>query len=254
VVRVHLPLQERTSMKRSLVALALFVLFILSAPAASTAKPTPKEALQSFHDLIGSWRGTGTPSGGTREQRDKGFWQETIAWQWQFKGSDVWLRADLDKGKWYSRLELRYLPKKELYQLKAWTAGKDELTFEGKLDKKRLTVTRDDARGKQTQQLIFSLLHANRYLYRLETKPADATSFTPVFQVGATKQGVAFAVEEEGPECIVSGGRGTMAVSYKGQTYYDCCSGCRDAIKEEPEKYIKEYEESKKKKKEKKSE
>jgi YHS domain-containing protein len=234
-------------MKRSLAALALFVLLVLSAPAAPSAKPTPKEALQSFHELIGSWRGTGTPSGGTREQRDKGFWQETIAWQWQFKGSDVHLRADLDKGKWYSRLELRYLPKKELYQLKAFTPDKEELTFEGKLEKKRLTVSRRDAKTGQTQQLVFSLLHSNRHLYRYETRAAEATSFTAVFQVGATKLGEAFAVEEEGPECIVSGGRGKIEVTYKGKTYYVCCSGCRDAFKEEPEKYIKEYEESKKK-------
>jgi YHS domain-containing protein len=245
---VPIPLQERTSMKRSLVALALFLLFILTAPASSPAKPTPKEALQSFHDLIGSWRGTGTPSAGTREQRDRGFWQETIAWQWQFKGADVWLRADLDKGKWYSRLELRYLPRKELYQVKAFTPDKQEITFEGKLDKKRLIVRRDDAKSKQTQQLVFSLLHANRYLYRYETKPSDGTSFTAVFQVGATKLGESFAVEEEGPECIVSGGRGKIPVMYKGTTYYVCCSGCRDAFKDEPEKYIKEYEENKKKK------
>jgi YHS domain-containing protein len=40
-----------------------------------------------------------------------------------------------------------------------------------------------------------------------------------------------------------------MPVTYKGKTYYVCCTGCRDAFKENPEKYIKEFEESKKKKK-----
>ena len=39
-----------------------------------------------------------------------------------------------------------------------------------------------------------------------------------------------------------------MAVSYKGQTYYVCCSGCRDAFHEDPERYIKEYNARKKKK------
>jgi YHS domain-containing protein len=31
-------------------------------------------------------------------------------------------------------------------------------------------------------------------------------------------------------------------VSYNGKDYYVCCSGCRDAFKENPEKYIKEAE------------
>jgi YHS domain-containing protein len=33
----------------------------------------------------------------------------------------------------------------------------------------------------------------------------------------------------------------------QGVTYYVCCSGCRDAFNEDPEKYIKEYEAKKKK-------
>jgi hypothetical protein len=217
-----------------------------SAAPAAPEKRTAKEALQAFQDLIGSWRGTGQP-GGTREERQKGFWQETIAWQWRFKGAEVWLRADLEKGKWYSRMELRYVPAKDVYQLKAWTAGKKEQTFEGKLQKRRLTLSREEA--MRTQQLVFSLLHSNRYLYRLEEKPADVASLRRVFEVGATKNGVAFASEDDKPECVVSGGLGTMPVSYKGKTYYVCCSGCRDAFKEEPEKYVKEFEARKKAKK-----
>ena len=46
-----------------------------------------------------------------------------------------------------------------------------------------------------------------------------------------------------------SGGRGTIPVTYKGQTYYVCCTGCRDAFKEDPEKYLKEYAERKAKEK-----
>ena len=202
-----------------------------------------------MQDLIGSWRGTGSPFG-TREQRDKGFWQETIGWQWQFKGTDVWLRADVDKGKWYTRLELRYVPAKDDYQLTAWTVGKEEQVFTGKLEKRRLTLSRVDAKSKQTQQLVFTLLHTNRHLYRYEVKPADSMVFAQVYQVGATKQGVAFASEAEKPECVVSGGLGTTAVIHNGKTYYVCCSGCRDAFKEEPEKYIKEFEVRKKAKKE----
>jgi hypothetical protein len=89
----------------------------------------------------------------------------------------------------------------------------------------------------------YSLLHHNRHLYRFETRPAGTTvAFTKKYQVGATKEGVAFADVPKGPECIVSGGLGTMKVLYKGKEYYVCCSGCRDEFRENPEKYIKEAE------------
>ena len=41
-----------------------------------------------------------------------------------------------------------------------------------------------------------------------------------------------------------------MTTSYKGKTYYFCCTGCRDAFKDNPEKYIKEFEARKAKEKE----
>jgi hypothetical protein len=232
--------------------LALFLVslaIVLPAGGADTpAKPTAREALQAFNDLIGSWRGAGEPNG-TREEKQKGFWQETIAWEWHFKGDDAWLAATIDKGKHYTGAELRYLPDKQVYQLTLTTPAKDALTFTGPLKDKRLTLERTDAAKKETQRLVLSLLHANRYLYRLEVQPEGHKVFTPVFQVGATKEGVPFAAEGTQPECVVSGGLGKIAVSYKGKTYYVCCSGCRDAFQEEPEKYIKEYEEKKAKKK-----
>jgi hypothetical protein len=209
-------------------------------------KTTPKQALQAFNDLIGSWRGTGEPNG-SREEKQRNFWQEKIAWEWQFKGKDVYLRAAFEKGKYLHDAELRYLPDKGCYQLTAVTADKEKLVFEGKMEKKRLTLERTDDKRKETQRLVLTLLHANRYVYRYEVKAADRTSFKEIYHVGATKEGVAFAGGDDKPECVVSGGLGTIPVMYKGKTYYVCCSGCRDAFKDEPEKYIKEFEERKKK-------
>jgi len=216
--------------------------------AADKAKPTAKEALGAFHGLIGAWDGTGLPDG-TREQRDKGFWQESIAWQWQFKDKDVWLRGDLDKGKHYTRFEIRYLPDREGYELKATTTGKETHTFKGKFADNRLTVERTDEKAKLTQRLTYSLLHPNQHLYRSEVRRDGHSTFARQYQVTVRRQGVSIASVDRGIECIVSGGKGTMPVSYKGKTYYVCCTGCRDAFNEEPEKYIKEYEEAKKKEK-----
>jgi hypothetical protein len=210
-------------------------------PSAPTPKRSAKEALQTFQSLIGSWRGTGEPYG-SREEKLKGFWQEKIGWQWQFKGADTFLLADFAKGKHFTKAELRYRPDRDVYELKAVTAAKETWTFEGKYAKPRLTLERTDPKTKRVHRLVFSFLHSNRYLYRYEARPADHTVFTQVYQVGATKEGVAFASEDGGPECVVSGGLGTMPVMHGSKTYYVCCTGCRDAFKEQPDKYVKEFE------------
>ena len=216
----------------------------------------PKEALQPFNVLVGSWRGSGAPDG-TRDERLAGAWDETIAWEWKFKDKDAWLEATFTKGKHFTKGELRYTPedkdaKAPRFTLTLTGTDKSTSTYVGGLSDrdKVLTLTRTDGPASEEQRLVFSLLHHNRHLYRFETRPANTTvAFTRKYQVGATKEGVAFADVPKGPECIVSGGLGTMKVSHKGKDYYVCCSGCRDEFRADPEKYIKEAEAKAKEKK-----
>jgi hypothetical protein len=227
--------------------LSVVVLLALWPAYASDTPPRrPKDALQVFNDLIGTWRGTGQPEG-TKAEKQRGFWTETLTWEWQFKGDDAWLTVAFDKGKYFTQGELHYLPAKGQYELKVQTPAKETLTFAGPFGDGRLTLDRTDEKG-ETQRLVVTLLHHNRFLYRYEVKPPERPQFVKVYQVGATKEGVPFADGEAGPECIVSGGLGTIKVTYKGETYYVCCSGCRRAFQDEPEKYIKEYQEKKAKK------
>jgi YHS domain-containing protein len=231
-------------MKR--VALLVLLVSVSAAPTADAPKKSPKEALRAFDSLIGSWRGTGQPHSKADKQK---FWQETIAWEWQFKKDDVSLKCAFEKGKYFTEGQLRYLPDKDIYQLALTTTDKETLRFEGKLKDHVLTLERTDEQKKETQRLVINLLHDNRYLYHYEFKPQDKGVFTRVYQVGCTKEGVPFASSGQPErECIVSGGAGTMAVMYKGKTYYVCCSGCRSEFNANPEKYIKEYEEAKAKK------
>jgi YHS domain len=214
-----------------------------------SAKPpslpsSAKEALQPFNLLVGSWKGTGTPEG-TKEERAAGTWTETISWSWQFKDKDAWLTATFEKGKYFTKGELRYTPEKDQprFTFTLTAADKSTSTYAGTFKEKVLTLERTDGPAGESQRLVISLLHFNRYLYRLETRPAGTTvAFTKLYQVGATKEGVPFAEVAKGPECIVSGGLGTIKVSYKGKDYWVCCTGCRDAFKDDPEKFIKEAE------------
>lgn len=207
----------------------------------------PRAALQPLGSLIGTWKGTGIPSG-TRREQQAGFWTEKTTWEWQFKGRDAWLTVAFTDGKHFKSGELRWLPASGKYRLELRTADKKTLAFLGTLSGKVLALDRIDA-GAPKQRLVFSLLHDNRHLYRLEEQPQGRNLFVRKYQVGCTKEGVPFAAGDGFPECIVSGGQGTMAVSYMGKTYYVCCGGCRTEFLAEPEKYIREFEAARKKKK-----
>src|SRR5438552_6293252 len=148
-----------------------------SARTADPPKQTARQALQAFNDLVGSWRATGTREG-TREEKQRGFWTESMDWQWQFKSDDAWLKITFDKGKYFTKGELRYLPDKEQFQLKLTTTAKEELVFIGQRKERVLTLDRADDKKKETQQLVLTLLHSNRFVYRYEVKPQDRQLFT----------------------------------------------------------------------------
>jgi YHS domain len=227
-------------------------------PAADPAPTTAREALKPFNLFVGKWKGTGVPDG-PGGAKAKEFWTETVEWTWQFKGDDAWLVATFEKSPNFQSGELRYHRDSKRFTFEIATADKKKLVYRGELTpgkgkEQLLTLERTDDDTKAAERLVFTLLHHNRYLYRLDGKPAGAASYSRQYQVGVTKEGESFADVPKGPECIVSGGTGSSRVVHNGKTYYVCCSGCRDAFKDDPEKYIKEHEEKLKKEAEKKKE
>lgn len=200
-------------------------------------KISTKQALQKFNALIGKWKVTAQPP-----DKPKEFWTEAINWEWQFKGEDVFLRTPIERGKFHKAAELRWLADKNCYQLKLTTLTDEIETYEGAFDDKKLAFIRVDGETKDKQRYVYNLLHDARYLVYFEVQPEGKTNFLRRLQYAYTKEGE-FAVKGTGkPECIVSGGLGTIAVMHNGKTYYVCCSGCAAAFKDDPETYIKEYE------------
>jgi hypothetical protein len=220
--------------------------------AAEPAPPTAKEALKPFNLLVGTWKGTGYPDG-PKADRTKDFWSERVTWEWKFKGDDCWLAAAFAGGRHFASAELRYLPADNQFRLTTFAQDKKSFSFTGvlaagKTKEQILTLERTDPESKRVERLVFTFLHSNRHLYRFESKPAGGGAFARQYQVGLTKEGEPFANVPAGPECVVSGGRGTIPVTHAGKTYYVCCSGCKEAFKDEPEKFIKEYEAKQKQK------
>jgi hypothetical protein len=229
-----------------LVAAAVALVLSLGPVTAADEPPSLKAALQELNEFIGDWKGLGAPEKPRPDQRE--VWQETVSWSWRFQGEDAWLVMAVKNGKHFQGALLRYLPDKQRYQLTATDAGGNRLVYEGEYAKGYLTLERTDPATKDVQRLrMNSAADGVRFVYRVEHKPAGRTLFVKDYQVACTKEGESLARQARKTECVVSGGLGTMPVSYMGKTYYVCCSGCRDAFQENPEKYIKEYEAKKNK-------
>jgi hypothetical protein len=204
---------------------------------------TAKEALQEVQSFVGAWKGNGTL------ERDKNaIWKENAVCSWKFKDKDSWLIVDFKDSKFFKSGELRYLTDKKLYQLTLTDKKDQALVFQGELKKSTLILERLDPATKETQQLkLNSADDGDRLVLAYWVKAENRTAFNQEWRIGMTREGVKVAGGKKGPECVVTGGLGTIAVKFKDATYYVCCSGCRDAFYENPAKVIAEYEANKKK-------
>jgi hypothetical protein len=96
------------------------------------------------------------------------------------------------------------------------------------------------AEGDQFQ-VDLALQENNRYHLAIAKRPQKGMQFVQLDVVGTQRKNTNFAVADSdnpGPKCIVSGGLGTIQVSYMGKSYYVCCSGCAAAFQEDPERWI----------------
>jgi hypothetical protein len=209
-------------------------------------QPNAKTALEALNEFVGEWNGSGAPDKPRADPKDA--WRETGQWSWRFKGDQPALVLTIEGGKLMKGGELRYDPGAKRYQFTKIDADGAKRIYEGELKNGYLTLDHVDKKAGETKRLTMnSAADGLRFIYKLAHKPDGRTLFVRDSQVAFTKKGETFAAGEKKPECVVTGGLGTSTVAYKGVTYYLCCSGCRDAFNENPEKFIKEFEARKKK-------
>lgn len=229
-------------MKRLLALAVMLGLFSLGVSAADRGdSDDPREALKALHEFIGEWNGIGGPDKPRPDPRDK-TWKEKINWGWRFKGDKAWLTFEVKDGKHLKGGEVRFLPDKKKYQLTTIDLAGKKAEFEGDFKNDTLTVERTDPETKEKHRII--LLTNNegaRLIMRVGRMRPGSTLLIKDYMVAATKEGESLAAKEKKTICVVSGGLGTTPVSFKGETFYVCCSGCADAFRENPEKYVNEF-------------
>jgi YHS domain-containing protein len=222
---------------RFLLPLATALLLPLAADGPQPGRRADQEALKPFAGLVGEWRGTGQPQRGSA----KGAWTETATWAWKLTPDSAALELTVAKGKFLHSATLRPGKGKNAFILEAVLADGSKRTFAGTLaEKKPLALAAEPPDGDGPRRVVLTPLHDTRFLLLFEGRGDEGAGARRLAEVGYTRQGVAFAAGESYPTCIVTEGRGTTQVSYKGKTYWVCCSGCKDLFQEDPEAVLAE--------------
>ncbi len=238
------------SLRAGVVAVATLLLagqWILSAPpepnseeAAKTSGPADaQEALERFNGLIGEWRGVGMPRRGSRA----GAWFENAEWVWDFEKKTPSLRYEVKQGKLLDKARLTWNADDKQFHVKATLPDETTRDYAGTMNEagKLVLESAADAAG-DSYRITVTPLNEKRTLV-LHEKRTGQGLFRRVAEVGYTRAGTSLAVEGAGEiECIVTGGKGTIPVTYQGKTYYVCCSGCKQAFDDDPAGIIAAYE------------
>ena len=233
----------KTTLLFTVIAIAILCTKIGTATEKTTttqSKAVPEKVrtqLTKLSLLMGEWRGVGQVKRGSR----KGMWSQKAAWAWEF-GDNPGLRHSVKKGKFFETALLTYDIPKKAYRLDEKIDEKNTRTYYGQLKDKKLQLTsKPDAQGI-ARQVTITLLNQKRVLILHEKKLADRNRFDRLAEIGYTRAGTRLATPGANTvQCIVTGGAATIPVKYKGKTYYVCCSGCKQAFEEEPEKILAEY-------------
>lgn len=197
-----------------------------------------KKALSEFNALIGGWRGVGM----TRPNSRKGAWLEKAEWIWDFNRGAVAIRYNVAGGKLLTSAVLTYDPSHKQYKAHVTFRDKSQRDYTGTLKETDLVLDSKPDKNGYVHRITVTRLNQKRTIVRYQKRRATQSFFTRVAEVGYTRKGTRLAVAgSSGPECVVTGGQGKIRVTYKGKTYYVCCSGCKQAFDDDPQGVIAEY-------------
>lgn len=227
---------------------------------AATAAETSEaivEALKPLQILLGKWKGLSR-----KAVSDEPQW----VWDFQTDPKRPALTYASENGEYVRSARLTYLPKSDEYELTATDAEDQKRTYRGSFTEPVQDVPGDDnklqrkyrlelieaepVKPGEVWQLAFAQQENDRYLMEVSRKRGSGP-FSRIDTVHTQREGTSFANNSASygdKTCVISQGLGTIAVSYQGKSYWVCCTGCKAAFEEDPEKWIARYETQKMKK------
>jgi hypothetical protein len=217
-------------------------------------------AMMPVQIMLGAWRGI------TQNQIGdfKGIDQPEWVWDFQTDRDRPAMVMQSADGAYFREARLTYAPADGQFRMTTTDPEGRQRTFEGEFteepqdvqgdDKKlhrtyKLTLTEvDPLDAKDQWQVVFNQQENNRYLMELYKKRGG--TFARFETVATQREGTSFALNDSDygeRTCIISGGLGTIQVSYQGKSYWVCCTGCQAAFEDDPATWIAEYEAKQKK-------
>ena len=225
----------RLHMTKTVLCLPLLMIATLCAEDLTQAEKIALSPMQAF---IGAWKG-----GGTVKDTPKEAWLEEADWSWEFKNGHAALVFTSPSGRYYSAGRLEPAAKNGAYRfIGVLPDGKTNEDFNGEQNKDGdlILTTATPAEGRPARITINTVARGKR-LIMLYQRKRSGDIYSPIAELGLTRKGSDFGKDAMGPECIITGGVGTIAVQYKGVTYHVCCGGCKTTFLEDPEKELAAY-------------
>jgi hypothetical protein len=211
-----------------------------------------KKALKPIQVVLGPWHAI----------IDKSKTYEDLQWVWDWKtdrAQPALAMTTKEDGEYFKSARLTYLVEDEKFQMTLTDKegkqrvlqgvfteeptdkpGEDKKQTPQRTYKLQLTETGD---AKDRWQIVMNQQDNNRYL--LELSRLRGSRFVRFDTAASQREGTSFALDDSDYKdrtCVISQGLGTTQVSYKGKSYWVCCSGCKAAFEEDPEKWIAKFE------------
>jgi hypothetical protein len=205
--------------------------------------------------MLGTWRGI------THSKKDNFNQIDAPSWVWDFQSDRehpalVMTSAD---SPYFRDARLTYSTESRKFLLTTRDPDGAERRFEGTFTQTPEQVQGDDKTLQQTYTLeltevdpaaardqwriVFNQQENNRYLMELYRQ--RGASFARFDTVATQREGTSFALSDSDygeRKCVISGGLGTIQVSWQGKSYWVCCTGCQAAFNEDPSTWIAEFE------------
>lgn len=203
--------------------------------------------------LIGGWNGIAKNVAAT----------EVHKWIWDYKTDKVFpaLVVQVPEGAFFTEARLTFDPRKNKYLMQTVDKEQAKHQFEGTFIADPIDVPGEDgktlertyklelaevgAEGSNTRWK-FTLNQQNNNRYLIDVARARGKSeFKTHDVIAAQRQGTSFARADDDygdRTCVISEGLGTTQVSYKGRSFWVCCSGCKAAFEDDPEGWIAKFE------------